>query len=101
MMNMMNVMSPQIFKTRAKFLKANQKRFTDWGEADNHRITGAGLDEFHSLFVATSSYDQRLRWMAGPKSIWYRQEQLSRDTSDRWFGRSPYGKLFSKFPPQR
>jgi len=32
------------------------QRFTDWGEAANHRIVGAGLEEFHDLFVLISSY---------------------------------------------
>jgi hypothetical protein len=90
-------MTPQYFQTRAKFLKANRQRFTDWGEANNHRITGAGLDEFPDLFILMSSYHQRLRWISKPKPIWYRQEQLSRDACDRWLGRTPYGKLFSKF----
>jgi len=90
-------MSPKFFRTRAKFLKANQERFADWGEADNHQITGAGLDEFHSLFVATSSYYSRMSWIYKPKPTWYRLEQLSTDSCDRWLGRTPYGKMFSKF----
>jgi len=86
----------EYFKTRARFLKANQEIFTDWGEADNHQITGAALDEFRSLFVVTSSYYQRLGWVSKPKPVWYRREQLSRDAVDRWLGRTPYGKIFSK-----
>ncbi len=90
-------MSPQFFQARAKYLKANQQRFTDWGEADNHRITGAGLDEFPDLFVLFSSYYGRLSWTRKPKSVWYRQQQLSHDACDRFLGRTPYGKMFSRF----
>lgn len=90
-------MTPQFFQTRAQFLRANRERFTDWGEATNHRITGAGLDEFHNLFILISSYYGRLRWVSKPKPIWYRQKQLSRDACDRWLGHTPYGKMFSKF----
>src|SRR3954469_15707454 len=90
-------MTPQYFKTRAKFLRASQQRFTDWHEANNHRRVGAALSEFHDLFVLMSSYYQRQRWMYKPKPIWYRQEQLSRDMCDRFLGRTPYGRMFSKF----
>ena len=86
---------PRFFQTRAKFLKANQQRFTDWGEADNHRIAGASLDEFHDLFVLISSYYQRLRWISKRKPIWYRWDQLMADAGDRFIGRTPYGKMFS------
>ena len=44
-------MTPPFFQARAQFLRANRQRFTDWGEANNHRITGARLDGFHDLFV--------------------------------------------------
>ena len=90
-------MTSQFFQTRASFLRANRRRFSDWGEANNHRITGAGLEEFHNLFVLISSYEQRLRWISKTKPVWYRQEQLIRDACDRWLGRTPYGKQFSKF----
>ncbi|MCI0535872.1 MAG: hypothetical protein L0Z50_11670 [Verrucomicrobiales bacterium] len=56
-------MSPQFFQTRAKFLRANQQRFADWGEANNHRVAGARRDEFHGVFVRTSSYYRRMRWV--------------------------------------
>ena len=90
-------MSPQFYQTRAQFLRASQQRFTDWSEADNHRRVGAALGEFHDLFVVMSSYYQRLRWMRKAKPIWYRQEQLSRDSCDRWLGHTPYGRMFSNF----
>ena len=90
-------MSSQFLKTKARFLRSSQQRFTDWGEANNHQRVGAALIEFHDLFVIMSSYYQRLRWICKPKSIWYRQEQLCRDASDRWFGHTPYGRAFSKF----
>ena len=77
-------------------MKANQQRFTDWGEAANHRIVGAGLEEFHDLFVLISSYHQRLRWVSRQRPIWYRQEQLNADTCDRFLGRTPYGKMFRR-----
>ena len=94
-------MTPQYFKTRARFLRHSQRRFTDWHEADNHRRVGAALSEFHDLFVLVSSYYQRRRWMYKPKPIWYRQEQLIRDRSDCWLGRSPYGRMFSPFTKYR
>ena len=94
-------MSPLFFQTRARFLRASQQRFTDWGEANNHQRVGAALSEFHDLFVVMSSYHQRLRWVKKPKPIWYRQEQLSRDRSDHWFGHTPYGRMFSKFTKYR
>jgi hypothetical protein len=90
-------MNPPFFQTRAKFLKANRERFAGWGEANNHRITGAGLDEFHDLFVSMCSYYQRLSWISEKRPIWYRRAQLSNDTCDRWLGQTPYGKMFSKF----
>lgn len=90
-------MNQQFFKTRSRFLKASQQRFTDWGEANNHRRVGAALTEFHDLFVVMSSYYARLRWMYKPKPVWYRREQLSRDACDRWLGHTPYGRMFSKF----
>jgi hypothetical protein len=71
------------FQTRARFLKANQQRFAEWGEANNHRITGAGLDEFHDLFVLFSRYYGRLGWFSKRRPVWYRQEQLSRDAVAR------------------
>ena len=94
-------MSSRFYQTRARFLLASQQRFTAWGEANNHRRVGAGLSEFHDLFVLMSSYYQRLRWIKKPKPIWYRQEQLSRDRSDRWLGHTPYGRMFSKFSKYR
>jgi hypothetical protein len=90
-------MSPQFFQTRARFLRASQQRFTNWGEANNHQRVGAALSEFHELFVVMTSYHQRLRWIRKPKPVWYRQQQLSRDRSDRWFGHTPYGRMFSEF----
>jgi hypothetical protein len=48
-------MSPLFFQTRLRFLKANQKRFTGWGEANNHRIASASLEEFRDLFVEFST----------------------------------------------
>ena len=80
-------MTAEFFQARAGFLKANQQRFAEWGEANNHRITGAGLDEFHNLFVVISSYHQRLRWISKPKSVWYRREQLSRAAVERMVDR--------------
>src|SRR6266705_1047260 len=94
-------MTPQFFQTRLKFLQASQQRFTDWGEADNHRRVGAALDEFHDLFVLMTSYYQRRRWISRAKPIWYRQTQLSNDRSDRWFGHTPYGRMFSPFSKYR
>ena len=94
-------MSPQFFKTRARFLRASQQRFTDWREANNHRRVGAALSEFHDLFVLMSSYYPRQRWMYKPKPVWYRQEQLIRDRCDRWLGRTPYGRMFSPFAKYR
>ena len=90
-------MNPQFFQTRASFFMANRQRFSGWGEANNYRITGAGLEEFHNLFILISSYEQRLRWISKRRPVWYRREQLTRDACDRWLGRSPYGKRFSKF----
>jgi hypothetical protein len=94
-------MSTQFFQTRARFLKASQQRFTDWGEANNYRRVGAALDEFHDLFVLISSCYGRLSWISRAKPIWYRQQQLSRDACDRWFGYTPYGRLFSKLSQYR
>jgi hypothetical protein len=90
-------MSAEFFKTRTRFLRASQQRFKDWGEDNNHQRVGGALSEFHDLFVVISSYYQRLRWIKKPKPIWYRQEQLLKDSSDRWFGHTPYGRMFSKF----
>ena len=89
-------MSEIFFETRAKFLQASRKRFAGWGEANNHRQTGAAIEEFHDLFVIASSYCDRLRWMHKPKPIWYRQQQLNRDRCDQWIGHTPYGKMFSR-----
>jgi hypothetical protein len=89
--------SADFFQARARFLKANRERFTEWGEANNHRIVGADLDEFHSLFVLMCAYYGRLRWISKRKPVWYRREQLSADACDRWFGHTPYGKMFGKF----
>ena len=94
-------MNPQFFKTRARFLIASQRRFTDWGEANNYRRVGAALIEFHDLFVIMSSYYERLRWMYKPKPVGYRREQLCRDACDRWLGHTPYGRMFSKFTKYR
>jgi hypothetical protein len=94
-------MNPDFFQTRARFLTANKERFTGWGEANNHCITGAGLAEFHALFVDMSSYYQRLRWVSPQKPVWYRQNQLSTDACDRFVGVTPYGKLFSKIAAMR
>jgi hypothetical protein len=58
---------------------------------------GAGLDEFHGLFVLMSAYYGRLRWISKRKPIWYRRKQLSATACDRLFGHTPYGKMFSKF----
>lgn len=93
-------MSPQFYQTRVRFLRASQRRFTGWGEAANHRRVGAALGEFHDLFVG-ASYFQRLRWVKRSKPIWYRQKQLLRDSSDRWLGHTPYGRMFSKFGKYR
>ena len=90
-------MSPLFYKARAKFLRASRKRFADWGEASNHRQVGGAISEFHDLFVVTSSYYERLRWIHRKKPIWYRQRQLIEDGCDRMLGRTPYGKRFSKF----
>ncbi len=90
-------MSPLFYQARAGFLRASQQRFTDWGEANNYRRVGAALSEFYDLFVVMSAYYQRLRWIAKPKPVWYRQEQLLRDSSDRCFGHTPYARMFSKF----
>jgi len=94
-------MSPHFFQARLRFLKASRQRFTDWGEANNHRIVGASLDEFHGLFVLLSDYYGRRRWISRKRPVWYRQEQLSNDACDRWLGRTPYGKMFSKFSKYR
>ncbi len=94
-------MSPLFFQTRSKFLRASRQQFSDWGDANNHRRVGAALSEFHDLFVVMSSYQQRLRWIKKPKPTWYRQEQLSRDRAERWFGLTPYGRMFSKFAKYR
>ena len=90
-------MSPRFFQARGQFLRSSQQRFTDWGEANNYRRVGGALGEFHDLFVGMSSYYQRLRWINRPTPVWYRQAQLLRDQSDRWFGHTPYGRRFSKF----
>src|SRR5947209_3107862 len=90
-------MSPGFFKARVEFLRASQQRFTDWGEAGNHRRVGAALDEFHDLFVLITCYYGRRHWTERRKPIWYRQKQLSEDSCDRWLGHTPYGKKFSKF----
>src|SRR5438093_9523455 len=87
-------MTPQFFQTRARFLRASQQRFTDWGEANNHRRVGAALEEFHDLFVLMSSYYGRRRWISKAKPVWYRQQQLSHDACDRWLGHTPYGRTF-------
>lgn len=89
-------MCPQLFNTRANFLRVSQQRFTDWGEADNHRRVGAAISEFHDLFVLMTSYHGRRHWLERKKPIWYRQKQLCDDSSDRFLGRTPYGKKFSK-----
>jgi len=89
-------MHSDLIQTKARFLRASEQRFTDWGEADNYRRVGAALDEFHDLFVVMSSFYERLRWIKKPKPIWYRQEQLSRDACDRFLGHTAYGRLFSK-----
>ena len=94
-------MTRQFFQTRLKFLQASQQRFTDWGEADNYRRVGGALDEFHDLFVLITSYYQRRRWTSKAKPIWYRQSQLSNDRCDRWFGHTPYGRMFSPFSKYR
>ena len=94
-------MSPQFFQTRLKFLHASQQRFTEWGEADNHRRVGAALEEFYDLFVLITSYYQRLHWIRRVRPIWYRQTQLSNDSCDRWLGLTPYGRLFSPFSKYR
>jgi hypothetical protein len=90
-------MHSDFIQTKERFLRASQQRFTNWGEADNHRRVGAALEEFHDLFVLMSSYYQRRRWIEKSKPVWYRQKQLSRDICDRFLGRSSYGRLFSKF----
>jgi len=94
-------MSPNFFKARAEFLRSSQQRFTDWGEAGNYRRVGAALDEFHSLFVLITSYYGRQHWTKRRKPLWYRQEQLLPDSSDRSFGHTPYGRKFSKFAKYR
>jgi len=100
-------MGPQFFQTKRNFLRASQRRFTAWGEANNHRRVGAAIEEFHQLFVVHSSYFQRVRWMLKPKPVWYRQAQIIADSVDRWFGKSPYGKMVCFFgrpsyePPPR
>jgi len=94
-------MTAQFFQTRFKFLQASQQRFTDWGEADNHRRVGAAIDEFHDLFVLITSFPQRLRWISRAKPVWYRRTQLSNDRADRWFGHTPYGRMFSPFSKYR
>jgi len=89
-------MSPLFFQTRARFLQASKKRFADWGEGDNHRQVGGAMSEFRDLFLS-SSYYERLRWVYRTKRpIHYRQRQLINDRCDRWLGRTPYGKMFSK-----
>ncbi len=92
-----DTVSPLFYQTRARFLRASQQRFTDWGEANNHRRVGAALSEFHDLFVVMSSYYQRLRWIKKPKPIWYRQQELTRHLCDRLFGHAPHGRMVSKF----
>jgi len=94
-------MNRAFFQTQARFLMANRRRFIDWAEGDNHQITGAGLDEFHNLFVLITPYYQRLSWIARRRPVWYRQAQMSLDASDRCFGLSPYRKMFSRFPSAR
>ena len=94
-------MSPLFYQTQAKFLQASRKRFADWGEASNHRQVGGAISEFHDLFVVTSSCYERLRWIHRKRPIWYRQRQLIEDGCDRMLGRTPYGKMFSKFTKYR
>ncbi len=94
-------MTPQFFQTRARFLLASQQRFTDWGEANNHRRVGAALSEFHDLFILVSSYYGRLRWVSRKRPIWYRQRRLCNDACDRFLGHTPYGRMFSKLSKYR
>ena len=86
-------MGALFFQTKHKFLRASQERFTSWGEANNYRRVGAAIEEFYDLFVIHSSYFQRLRWIRKPKPVRYRQEQIIADSIDRWFGKTPYGKM--------
>jgi hypothetical protein len=90
-------MRQSFLEAKVNFLRASQRRFTDWGEANNHRRIGAAIEEFYDLFVVSSSYYQRVRWIHGAKPVWYRQAQLSADSCDRWLGQTPYGKMFCMF----
>jgi hypothetical protein len=90
-------MTPQFFQTRARFLQSSRERFSEWGEANNHRIVGASMSEFFDLFVGICDYYGRLKWISPKRPIWYRHEQLVNDQCDRFLGRTPYGKMFSKF----
>ena len=94
-------MGPLFFQTRARFLHSSQQRFTDWGEANNHRRVGAALEEFYDLFVLMSSYYERVRWISRRKPVWYRQRQLVNDSCDRCIGHTPYGRMFSMFSKYR
>jgi hypothetical protein len=89
-------MTAVFYQTRARFLQASRRRFADWGEADNHRQVGGAISEFHELFVVHSSYYERLRWIRARKPLYYRRAQLAEDHCDRFLGRTPYGRMFSK-----
>jgi hypothetical protein len=80
-------MSPLFYQARAKFLRASRKRFADWGEANNYRQVGGALAEFHGLFVVSSTYYERLRWIRGKKPVYYRQRQLVQAACDRMLSR--------------
>jgi hypothetical protein len=45
---------PLYYQAKRDFLHASQKRFTEWGEANNHQRVGAAIQEFHDLFVVYS-----------------------------------------------
>ena len=89
--------SNSLYGARARFIRASDRRFADWGKGGSHRKTGAALQEFHDLFVLTSSYYQRLKWLAPKKQVWYRTRQVCHDQCERYFGSTPYGKMVRAF----
>jgi hypothetical protein len=43
-------MNPLSYQTQAKFLQASRKRFADWGEANNHRLSKLTKHRSESFF---------------------------------------------------